>query len=253
MTNNQKDAFLESLEEQLKELAIGAELPKFDNLAGYIGTEIPILGLRSPVINQVFTAGFPFSEETVTKQLDIWDYFWKHTQCFEVMSLCLIFVRKRHKKLDAAHLFQVLKGWIFRIDNWAHSDELSYSFATLIDRLPHDILSLLQEWNRSDNPWERRQSLIIPIRINRPADKQWPFKQLIRLVETLVDDRDYFVQKAVGWSLRDLARQYPEDIMAWMQGNHVRLTSVAFATASERVAPQVKAEWKEQRKKHRSA
>jgi 3-methyladenine DNA glycosylase AlkD len=168
------------------------------------------------------------------------------------MSLCLIFVRKRHKKLDAKKLFKVLNSWINRIDNWAHSDELSYSFATLMDRLPKEVAELQQRWNTSKNPWERRQSIIIPIRINRPAGKQWPFGQLIQLVDNLVEDSEYFVQKAVGWSLRDLARHYPNEIMDWMEGNHLRLSSTAFATATERVSPELKGRWKLQRKQQRA-
>jgi 3-methyladenine DNA glycosylase AlkD len=252
MKDSLKGDFLEALEEQLKELAIGAEQPKFENLAKYIGTAIPILGLRSPVINEVFRHGFSFDEESLEIQLEVWDYCWQRTSCFEVMSLCLIFVRKRHKKLDAKKLFKVLNGWINRIDNWAHSDELSYSFATLMDRLPKEVGDLLQRWNSSKNPWERRQSLIIPVRINRPAGKQWPFSQLIQLVDQLVDDRDYFVQKAVGWSLRDLARHYPNEIMDWLEGNHLRLSSTAFATATERVSPEIKGRWKLQRKQRRT-
>lgn len=251
MTTEIKYDFLEELQEHLKELSIRAEQPKFENLASYIGTNIPILGLRSPQINEVFKSGFTFDQEPLALQLDIWDYFWKHTDCFEVMSLCLIFIRKRHKKLEAAHLFQVLKSWMDRIDNWAHSDELSYSFATLMDRLPHEVAHLLNQWNHSENPWERRQSLIIPIRINRPPGKQWPFQQLIYLVERLVDDKDYYVQKAVGWALRDLARHYPAEIMDWMNSHQIRLSSTAFATASERVAPGVKDAWKLLRKQHR--
>jgi len=72
---------------------------------------------------------------------------------------------------------------------------------------------------------------------------------LIPLVENLLSDPDYFVQKGVGWTLRELYLAYPSETFKFMTGHFAQITLTAFAAASEKLKPAEKEKLKALRKK----
>lgn len=237
------------LEEVLREIAAVSEQPKFESLQDYLGTGIPVLGLRSAQINDCFRTGFPWDELPMDDQWAVWQHIWFESQVFEAMSLALIFVRKRARKIGQERLYSDLPAWVDRVDNWAHSDELSHAYAVLLEQEQKRIFSMLKKWNRDSDPWKRRQSLVVLIR--RRNKHTLAFEEMIPLIERLVSDDDYFVQKAVGWALRDIALVFPELTETWVEAHVAELSSPAFATASERTHPTLKEAWKEVRRMER--
>ncbi|WP_449436610.1 DNA alkylation repair protein [Pedobacter steynii] len=64
----------------------------------------------------------------------------------------------------------------------------------------------------------------------------------------MIQDKDYFVQKGLGWALREVGNIYPEETMAFLHKNCINLHSVAFTTAIEKISPELKNTLKLQRK-----
>lgn len=243
--------FIEQLEELVKETAEQSEQPKFDKLQSYLGTGLHVAGLRSAEIKALYKQTAEELPSDPQAQLSIWHEVWQTSDWFEVLSMPLLFVRQRAGKLDARDLLTRLVKWQERIDNWAHSDELAHAFANQLQVQEKEVAALLSSYNRSSNPWDRRQSMVVPIRINRKDGKQLPWTQLESWLLNLLEDKDYFVQKGVGWCLRDLARNFPEKVHRFTDTYVTRLSAPAFATASEKVAPSVKSRWKALRKSAR--
>lgn len=240
--------FIDQLEELVKETAEQSEAPKFDKLQSYLGTSLHVAGLRSAEIKNLYKETAAELPPNPLVQLDIWHKVWQASEWFEVMSMPLLFVRQKARKLDKKDLLSRLVKWQQRIDNWAHSDELAHAFAFQLQVQEKEVSDLLSLYNRSSNHWDRRQSLVVPIRINRKDGKQLPWPLLESWLLNLLDDPDYFVQKGVGWCLRDLARNYPDEVYRFTDKHVTRLTVPAFATASEKVDSSLKERWKAERK-----
>ena len=108
-----------------------------------------------------------------------------------------------------------------------------------MEKMPEEIYSQYERWNKSDNPWERRQSLVGMLLYSKKRKTLLPAIKLLNMVEPLIQDKDYFVQKGLGWALREIGNIYPEETMAFLHKNCINLHSVAFTTAIEKISPEL--------------
>ena len=56
------------------------------------------------------------------------------------------------------------------------------------------------------------------------------------LIVHLVADKEYYVQKGVGWALREIHNVYPEETFAWLKENIRSISAIAFSPAIEKMA-----------------
>ena len=71
------------------------------------------------------------------------------------------------------------------------------------------------------------------------------------MTECLEDEREY-VQKAVGWVLREFGRAYPDEVRAYLEEHIASISAVALTRAVERLGPGAKAELRALRKAARA-
>ncbi len=214
----------------------------------YMGTRYPMLGLAVPLQREIFKQGYSFSSLPLADQLKIWDNVWKKAKVFEVLTQAAFFPEKFINKFKTQDLWPVLKTWVERVDNWGHSDMLSAMFAKMLVKDKNLLLPQLKKWNSSINPWDRRQS-IVPLAMYHRRNQSIGFKESIGLVENLLLDEDYFVQKGVGWSLREMGVQYPEDTWKFLKKNAKKISAAAFSASVEKITNDKKEELKAVRKK----
>jgi 3-methyladenine DNA glycosylase AlkD len=222
------------------------------DLKSYIGTEYEVLGLTVPMQRSILKTGYSFSTLSLEQQLPFWDAIWKSTDIYEVLSQCIYFIEKNWLKLDAVEVWTTVRSWVEKIDNWAHSDGLSDIYAHLMEKIPEEIYGQYQQWNKSENPWERRQSLVGMLLYSKKRKTLLPATKLLDMVEPLIADKDYFVQKGLGWALREIGNVYPDETIAFLGKNCTILHPVAFATSVEKISPELKTLLKLQRKQKRS-
>jgi 3-methyladenine DNA glycosylase AlkD len=221
------------------------------DLKSYIGTQYEVIGLSVPMQRSILKTGYTFSTLTLQDQLPVWDAIWKNADVYEVLSQCIYFVERNLLKLDANELWEVVRLWVKKIDNWAHSDGLSDIYAHLMEKMPEKIYGQYKLWNKSENPWERRQSLVGMLLYSKKRKTLLPAAKLLDMVGPLIADKDYFVQKGLGWALREIGNIYPEETMAFLNKHCTILHSVAFTTAVEKIDVQIKEMLKARRKEQR--
>ena len=78
-----------------------------------------------------------------------------------------------------------------------------------------------------------------------------PFGDIISLVEPHIKKDHYYLQKAIGWNLRELSRAYPKEYWKFLNDNLLDLSSIAFTTAIEKLPAAKKEPLKQKRKKSR--
>ena len=71
------------------------------------------------------------------------------------------------------------------------------------------------QWNRSDNFWLQRSSLLFLKSWRMEMDQELLTKHILNLAGS----KEFFVQKAIGWVLRDHARCDPKWVRAFVNGH----------------------------------
>jgi 3-methyladenine DNA glycosylase AlkD len=225
---------------------------KFKDLKKYIGTQYDFIGLSSPRQRLVFQTGHDFGHLSLSEQLNIWNSIWLHSNSFEALSQCLYFVSKHLNEFNRPELWKVTKGWTGKIDNWAHSDGLSAIYSYLLEVNAKEVYTQFKIWNHSSNPWERRQSVVGLLEYSKKRNKILPVSKLLPLVKSLLTDENYFVQKGIGWTLREIGNVYPEETWDFLLKHSGVISAVAFSPAVEKLSVKRKEELKALRKRKKS-
>ena len=230
-------------------------IPKEDDyfdLQKYIGTRLEVWGVKMPVARKLSKQGYSFSHLESDEQYLFWKYIWLSSENFDVMTQALFFCDRYIKYAEPDFFFQEMQEWLQRVDNWAHSDQMTHYFAALHERMPSAVYPVLKQWNNSANAWERRQSVLSLLDYARFRKKYPPFTKITALVKTLLADKDVFVQKGIGWCLRETGHIYPKETYAFLEKYHAHLSSIAFSSASEKLTAAKKEKLKTMRKRART-
>ena len=179
-----------------------------------------------------------FSSEPSEKRIEIWTHIWRHSDLMEVRHQALY--AYQHRKLARAEV-RVILGWIDDCSCWEHSDDLSKIYADVVEANPGWILPTLKRWNRADNPWKRRQSVVALIEYASKRKSFLPFEVMISQVMSLLDDEDYYVQKGLGWTIREIGNAYPAKTSEFMRRHVARLSSQAWTGATRKMDSRTRA------------
>ena len=154
-----------------------------------------IYGVKMPVLNQLAKefkeGGFPLVEEL------------GNLEYIEEKALAAKLLGNIAKK-DPEKAFQLFNHLSSSIDNWALCDALGMqSLKPLVKTHAKEIFSLANEFNKSKNLWQRRLSLVMVEWYTR--DKNY-HSAILKLVDNLKNDKEYYVKKAIVWIKRNLEK-----------------------------------------------
>ncbi len=209
------------------------------NPEAYIGggqSKLRYMGLRVPHLQQAMRSGFSFSKYEPTDVVKVWDYIWWNSDCYEVMYLALAWFYDSKQRNTLKDHWPRLKKWSSRIDNWAHSDTLSGIYARILEDEPKEVYSTFTKWKASKNPWLRRLSIVSLLYYSSQRKKILPLNKILAVVKPQLEFDHYYVQKGVGWTLREAGNVYPEPIFSFVEENIKKLSALAFSAATEKMS-----------------
>ena len=67
------------------------------------------------------------------------------------------------------------------------------------------------------------------------------FGRFGRYADSMLEEREFFIRKAIGWVLRDTGRKRPELIAAWLEPRAERASGVTLREAVKPLPPQTAA------------
>ena len=216
-------------------LSLSEKPSGINNLQQYVGTKYHFYALKNPTVQAVFKKGFSFSQEPMSVQMDFYTQLWNESNCYEMMNLSLMYLAiycKKHKDFDA---FLLAKSFLFKIDNWAHSDFLSSIIGRHMIYAEANIYKDLYAENNAENLWERRAALVPLLYHLKSKKSTLTEKHFFDSINPRILDEGYYVQKAVGWLLREFGEKFPNELLSFLYTNAYQMSSMAFATATEKI------------------
>jgi 3-methyladenine DNA glycosylase AlkD len=134
-------------------------------------------------------------------------------------------------RLDAADM-TMLESLLRQASTWALIDILAASVVgPLVERDPR-AADVLDRWATDGDFWIRRSALLALLLALRRGEGD--FDRFGRYADPLLEDKEFFVRKAIGWVLRDTARRRPDLVFDWLLPRASRASGV---TVREAVKP----------------
>ncbi|MFK0257951.1 DNA alkylation repair protein [Streptomyces sp. NPDC090445] len=139
------------------------------------------------------------------------------------------------RALDATHL-PAVEALLRECHTWALVDPLAVHCAGVIALRDPAAGPVLDRWVADPDFWLRRSALLalLPaIRTGRPDGDR-----LTRYADALVDEREFFLRKALGWVLRETSTRDPGFVIAWVERNGTRVAPLTRKEALRRLPPE---------------
>jgi hypothetical protein len=194
-----------------------------------------------PAHRLAFRGGYSFSNLPYNEQLLIWDYIWKASNDFWARVHALFFSEKMvMKKEYSSLLWDSTRSWQEDVTNWGLCDGLAKIYTKLLEDLPNEVYAQLQAWNKDSDLWKRRQSIVSLLYFSRTKKKYPSPAQIEALIVPLLGDKEYYVQKGVGWCLREYHTVYPRQGKAFLTTHIEKISPIAFTISLEKLSREEK-------------
>jgi 3-methyladenine DNA glycosylase AlkD len=87
-------------------------------------------------------------------------------------------------------------------------------------------------WSRCPDMWKRRVSIICQLKRREETD----LDLLYACIEPSIASKEFFLRKAIGWALREVAWTNPEEVIRYVSQNESRLSGLSQREALKNVA-----------------
>lgn len=115
---------------------------------------------------------------------------------------------------------------------WDTVDALaSHGVGGLLRRYPKSMPKTMRSWSRSDDMWKRRTSILSQLTFKSDTD----LGLLYDCIEPNLESKEFFLRKAIGWSLRQYAWTDPTEVKRYCRKNDARLSPLSKREALKNV------------------
>jgi 3-methyladenine DNA glycosylase AlkD len=151
---------------------------------------------------------------------------------FESRLAAEILLERKAKLLEAGDI-ALIEHLLRNCGTWALVDGLACNVAgELAERCEAEIAPVLDGWANDPDFWIRRSALLALLRPLRRG--QGDFDRFATYADAMLEEREFFIRKAIGWVLRETAKRRPELVAAWLAPRVHRASGV---TVREAVKP----------------
>jgi 3-methyladenine DNA glycosylase AlkD len=253
-----KSAFTLKVETDLRKIAPKTFSGKFkpeDYVKGngHELSNLKFLNLRMPVVrNYIDNLDINKKSSRGPQYFEKMNQLWFESDTFDSKIIPLYWLDYQSTDFLVKNQKQIL-NWVTEIDNWAHSDAYCSAIARIFEFDQKNALPTYLKWNKHKNPWLRRCSMVGTFYYSYHRDTQPTFRLAKKLVAPHFTAEEYYVQKAVGWTIREMFNVYPEKAVQFIKQNNFQLSPIAWVAASEKLPAKIKQLLLAERKKLRKA
>jgi 3-methyladenine DNA glycosylase AlkD len=195
-------ASLKTLFEQNADLTQAAPMKK------YMRDQFEYLGIKTPknvALQKEFfeEQGLPPLSELEAVLRDLWSLPQREFQYVAVGLLGRFNKEIPAKFIKTIEYLLVTKSWWDTVDT-VSGGTLGVHFR----RFPDVREKYLAKWRASDNFWLRRATLLFQLNYKKETD----FDLLCEIIRENLGSKEFFINKAIGWSLRQYARVDPKAV-----------------------------------------
>ena len=197
-----------------------------ESMEKYMQDKFRFLGVRGATRTEIYKKYFPDARKTKTIDWNFVENCWnKEEREFQyVVVYYLKAMQKFLKREDISRLkyLIVTKSW------WDTVDLLAKVVGSLVIRIEgYDQIML--EWSKDSNIWLKRVAILYQLSLKEKVDKQ----VLERILVNNLGDSEFFINKAIGWALRDYSKFNPEWVREFIEKNKNNMAYLSIREASK--------------------
>jgi 3-methyladenine DNA glycosylase AlkD len=218
---------LRALRQSLRYHADPAKAPI---MQAYMKSAMPYLGVQTPehrrICRQVFRAhpldSFENWRDTV---LTLWREAQFREERYAAIALAAYHPYRDFRTVRALPLYKEMittGAW------WDYVDPIATrQIGELLRKSPERMALTLRKWAVADDIWLRRSAILAQLNFKTDTD----LALLYDCIRPSLGRPEFFLQKAMGWALRQYARTDPEEVLQYVQDHRSQLSALSMREA----------------------
>jgi 3-methyladenine DNA glycosylase AlkD len=216
------------------EMSTAADPARAAGMQAYMKSTMPYYGVSSPQVDAICKKVFA---ELSLESCGEWRVailgLWRGARYREERYAAIRLISlKRHRECWTPELMPVLEEMIVDGAWWDYVDAVAQVVGALLRSHPTEMKPLMREWSTGENTWKRRVSIICQISFKRDTD----LELLYANIEPNLADKDFFIRKAIGWSLRAYAWTNPKEVARYVREHEAQLSGLSRREALKNIS-----------------
>ena len=181
-------------------------------MAAYMRNKFPFLGIKSPLRRDlerefIDEHGLPPLDELSTVLLELWSLPEREYQYTALMLLGKFKKKLPPDSIETIETLLTTKSWWDTVDTIA-----SNTVGAHFKRFPEVRKTKLAQWRISKDFWLRRTCILFQLKYKKETD----FELLREIIHENLGSKEFFINKAIGWALRQYSRIDPNAVRAFV-------------------------------------
>lgn len=219
-----------SIQELVDSLALQLEqaknTEKGEKMTAYMQDKFPFYGIYAEDRKAIQRNWFQLVKQHQPNFWDLLRELWRRDQReFQMIGVELL--KKRPKK-------QYEKGdwtqfeWMITEKSWWDTVDLiaSNAVGTYFQLFPEMRDEVIHKWRENDVFWLNRTCLLFQLKYKNTVD----FALLTDLIDSFKGNQEFFIQKAIGWSLREYSKANPQAVRSYLDLSELKGLAVREAS-----------------------
>jgi len=207
-----------------KKLSSVANPKKAPQMQAYMKSEMPFYGVEAAVVRKICKSIF----EKLDLTSDSWEeavlYIWRNAKFREeryaALHLCS---DKRAREFQKPSVLKIYEEMIVTGAWWDYVDDISQKIGFVLRQYPKQMKPKMLNWGKSKNLWKRRASIICQLSFKEDTD----LELLYACIEPSLTSKEFFLQKAIGWALRQYAWVDANEVVKYVKKKHDQLAPLS--------------------------
>ena len=215
-------------------LELAGDREKAPKMQAYMKSAMPYRGVSSPEQKAIWKRVFPAHPLSSREQwqrvaLTLWRDAAFREERYAAIALTALEGYAPYRTMTSVPMFEemiVTGAW------WDFVDAIAGR--QLGDILRKDAARMpvrMRRWARDGNMWKRRSAILCQLSFKRDTD----LTLLYDCIEPNLQDKEFFIRKAIGWALRQYAWTDPRAVKAYVKVNRERLSGLSVREALKNV------------------
>jgi 3-methyladenine DNA glycosylase AlkD len=149
--------------------------------------------------------------------------------------MAAVMLLEAYPELVAPSDLPLLERLIRESKTWAYVDGLATNVLGELLVRSSRTAPKLDRWAKDPDFWVRRSALLAQI---KPLKQGRSFARFGRYADAMLDEKEFFIRKAIGWVLRETGKTRPDGVYEWLAPRRDRASGVTMREAVKYLKPE---------------
>jgi 3-methyladenine DNA glycosylase AlkD len=217
-----------------KALRRAADPQKAPAMQAYMKSVMPYHGVSAPLLRQVCKARFvdelfASASQWQAHVLELWRSAGFREERYAALNLA---GDRRARPFQSPSAMTMYEELIVTGAWWDYVDDVaSHRVGPILRDFPAAMRGKMLSWSKSKDLWKRRTAIICQLGFKSETD----LELLYACIEPSLQSREFFLQKAIGWALRQYAWTDAAEIRKYVRRNRSRLSALSYREALKNI------------------